>query len=708
VLPEVSAIPEQDAGVQLLKQVLEALTRSATVSDSAKAAELKGVLDLFTPHKEAVSQWLPKHAYAWEGGQFRAQGGNLVRRALDRIEADLFRGNEPVQALQTTFALAAVVTTYDEQQKKTLKNVALEVLKPKAMESKTAFNPEKPWEALYRKATAGNAAQLLERARRLLESVKEEVPRELRRELALAVNPASADPEIAQLLEPYLPEDRAEEIPVLIAKAHAQASDFEGCKTAFESYAAILPLVEKNPKVTDAERHEKVLEPALEKGEDALKKRRDGGFAKQVGGLFVVKARLLKKGMPQYSVNLPVKLDEMLHAYKRAVELGSGSAIREELSREYHDWGVQSPTDVQHQDYLRQALKIINPAIQEVGAPASTYAAQGKALEEIAYFLGEKPKFAKAIDAYDEAIKKEGEQTRYLIGRGRCSCKRAIAESKPNYFSDARKDLQAALAKGPADDQKLEAHLWLGLSYLKDIKPNYSQLDQQLTEAVRLASGDESILRLMPFWLEALAEWGKLSIERAKEETDPKAKSEYLDKAVKCHVDLGNDAKRAGNEQQRFYAANVLQYIGETFYENPARPEPLKALQIYQKGLPKKVEDAEFSQVHLLYARNSLLAWPPYQDALKNYKDKPTPEQLVKDATKGLELAMSDQRWPIFQAEAHEALGLCYLHAGKKEKGREYLNKALEFNIEPMQKKKIEEKIEKFGLSKSKPDSERR
>src|SRR5262249_8816553 len=123
------------------------------------------------------------------------------------------------------------------------------------------------------------------------------------------------------------------------------------------------------------------------------------------------------------------------------------------------------------------------------------------------------------------------------------------------------------------------------------------------------------------------------------------------------------------------------------------------AYNVYRRALPANISDTTEAHVQVLNGRNALLAKPSkdIQNALRNVPNKPTPEQLIKDAEHCLKLVAKvpgKPRHPWIldkdEWEANVAAAFCYHQANNNAKAIQFLDAALKLPQNPDAKKHLE------------------
>jgi tetratricopeptide (TPR) repeat protein len=313
--------------------------------------------------------------------------------------------------------------------------------------------------------------------------------------------------------------------------------------------------------------------------------------------------------------------------------------------------------------------------------------AQGLAMEDLAWLLGDRTSYADAIKSFTQAIDQNGQQGKSLIDRGRCYYKCAISRDELALLREAQEDLKEAIKKNPPKGQKVEALYWLGLSFSKQLVPEFDQAQNYMAEAVQITEQDGTFSGSFAYGLEALAALGELALKRNEE--DPGNGEAYLTTATAYFDKLGQYARRCENEKHEFWAANRMRTIGE-IYE--LKNEPVKALTVYQKGLPADLGKALVAHVRLLSVRNALFTKLVFKEALRNHK--PEGAALLADARRGLELALKKHQWtvPRDRAESYLSAALCYFENGERGIAFNYLDRAMEMSPDPLLSELIKER----------------
>lgn len=132
--------------------------------------------------------------------------------------------------------------------------------------------------------------------------------------------------------------------------------------------------------------------------------------------------------------------------------------------------------------------------------PDRAYAAMGNALESLAWLVeGKAAQFAEAVDAFENARKKNPKNVRYWIALGRCKC-RAMEESiylpQPkfaNYGKDAEEKLKTVLAgngqafeRALTEDEKSEALYWLARVYF--LQDRFTEAETTYRDCINVAN----------------------------------------------------------------------------------------------------------------------------------------------------------------------------------------------------------------------------
>jgi serine/threonine protein kinase len=210
-----------------------------------------------------------------------------------------------------------------------------------------------------------------------------------------------------------------------------------------------------------------------------------------------------------------------------------------------------------------QALDATEPRLKHP-YPERAWVARGNALEDIAWFFGDKDKYALAIDAFEKAIPRPTRWPQPWLGRGRCRYRWVVsgAQSDTKRTLDAAvQDLKDAIAKAPDSPEVAEAWYWLALIAQQPPRPKLARADECFANAVKLARNGQ--LRV---WLEFALEG------RAQVALDQKNATAARDRA---------------GELQTLNAPGAARIRGRSFELDQ---DAEKALEAYDRALPKLSE----------------------------------------------------------------------------------------------------------------------
>jgi tetratricopeptide (TPR) repeat protein len=339
---------------------------------------------------------------------------------------------------------------------------------------------------------------------------------------------------------------------------------------------------------------------------------------------------------------------------------------------------------------LEEGFREAEAALNDPACQAEGFFIKATLLEEYAWLLpGNGESYAEAIQTLTKLIASEGAKPMYLIAQGRCYYKWAVDFKNSVYLKDAAASLQQALAEALPESTAVEGYFWLGMVYGKMTPPDEGGLKENLNQAFKLAVKQGSFQDNFAFGLGALAATGEFNLDKYKE----LHLTRYLQSAVDAFAQMGQYARNAKSEKYEFWAWNRLGYIGFRYEE---KQQYVEAYGVYQRALPANISDTAEPYVQLLNRRNALLSKPSteIQNALRNVADKPTPEQLVKDAEHCLSLVTKKprHRWILDDdvRGADMVAAFCYHQANNNAKAVEYLNEALKFPQDAEAKKLLE------------------
>jgi hypothetical protein len=258
--------------------------------------------------------------------------------------------------------------------------------------------------------------------------------------------------------------------------------------------------------------------------------------------------------------------------------------------------------------------------------PEYAWDALGNALEDIAWMLGETEKYAKAIEAFDQAVQARDDSAKYRMDRGRCYYKRvAFGREDPRFLDDAWSDLKKATEFDP---EMGEAFYWLAKTQLA--RSDYAEADKSFAEAVRLANQQNSSYDLAAY----LRDWSVAAIY------------DYLDGAGRTPPDPPKVARlavarRSAEELKPFNPLQAAYLLGRTYeLERNFR----NALQVYASvrleeyfaaGVPAVVKD---DAAKLLLARSNC-RYASEELRKEDAQNKPIPLSIV-EADQAAQLAV--------------------------------------------------------------------
>jgi tetratricopeptide (TPR) repeat protein len=540
------------------------------------------------------------------------------------------------------------------------------------------FNLGVPFQPPYPANKAEQAFRLLDMLASLLGRVGRTLTPELLHEKAVVVyKPPQPNAEVAKWLDDYRTDKAPEGIPYLLIKAQAQPSTPQGLQEAFRCYDAINSMAKANEHVSPEQRIKMVLEPGIEKGDLALRLKEPGeGFRKRLAALYLDKVLLIR---------VDRRLEEIVILCESAIKVFPDPEMWMQCSQAHLEL-ANGPTvgPLQRKRLLQMAVQDAEAALKyDHPDKARVHDQKGLALEDIAWFRQEK-RWDEAIQAFTDSINGDNKNGKHWMDRGRCYCKRAEVEQKPNYYENARKDLDESLGpnKEISGDLRTEAWFWLEKVYLSRPKPAPDQAQNCIDKAVALAEKQTIIEGSYLYVLMGLVDWAEYLLAK---EGIPERLDKAADSAVKLDKFASKCADKDKQEYYSFYAPNLIKRIG-LVYETGA--DPVAALKMYRRGLlDGQASTAPVSKLRLLNQRNLLFLKRDFRKKLKR------PLLFDRDVKRALVLAESDHVWITAEdrADAYVAAALLANEDGDPGVASDYFRKAVHVpGLEGEYKKRIE------------------
>jgi serine/threonine protein kinase/tetratricopeptide (TPR) repeat protein len=629
--------------------------------------------------------------------------GRVIKEILRR--ADVLIAGLPKNYQQIDAALASVekITLYDPTQSKGGKErrqAAVNNLLAKEKELRSPFNPDDPFAVPFKeKAQADSSFSWLEKAKALLENGEEKVPMDLLKELALAgwyKTKRIQKDKTAEWLADYVPDVNPNSIPFLLVKAQAQPGDDDGRKTAFGLYEDLWQRVKDNVKIPAKKRINTILQPAIQKGSQIVESGGSDAIKQQVANLYVAKGKVIDVDRQEHPDDWPGGFEDVLDSYEKAIKYFPVREAHEILSLHYAQLSQMEYVQARDRNYeesdnsaalahLIKALDAAKTALRHPDQPASALVAAGLAVEDLAWLRDGRGSFDDAISYYNQALGKEKDNAEYLFDRGRCYYKAGIMQDKPELIKRGRADLSKATAQKLAPDQQVGVSFWLGISHFRLSPPDYATGSKLLKQAID--DGERQGFLQKTFWFDGLgplADAGRATWTLAN-----KNPGSHLDAAVSMFATLCKYARQCKSQLYWPFAANWLQAIGGV-YER--KEQPLKALEVYNKGLPENTADVETPELRLFTARNALFTKKDYKQVLADAGKRRSAAEMKEYADKEVQLAETqDDSIKSARAEALFTAALCYVQSQQRPTALQTLQKALAADPDEILKTKIEQ-----------------
>ncbi len=571
----------------------------------------------------------------------------------------------------------------------------------------------------------------------------DDLPEKARKDLVVAAG-AKEDLEVARkVLQKLHLEKKAEDIPYLLVKAKSQPLNRAGYKVAFETYADLVDLVVGRKDLPLRDRKEKVLEPALERGERAVNTG-NRNLGQRLAECYQAKIKLIQDSSG--SSLWADEAKELRESYAAAIRHWPSPTLRLEFSEFRREQALGLvPGSHEQLELLRNALNDLQKEPPDHPNPVLVYHERGLILEDLGDMLWYPPQgshdrkalsyYGQAVKADDAAIGKTGNKNpEYLLYRGRCYYKWFYASADQARLKSAEESLTAALTGGLAPARQSEAHQWLGRCLALQKPPDYARAVQELNLAFSSATPDKSApgaktamevalnTNSCKMALEALGFVG----DRALSLYQSGGKATDRNTCLTCCESLARYSRAFGDEladQYEFLGADLLTKFGVAALERKVSTDDVIAS--LKKGLPANLSETRFTQVKLLNLRNILLLKPFLARTDQFSKqDTATLEALLKDIDLDINLAKGDmERYMRLCALAYGnpenrkvceqtyrtdvpfaarlSAAQCCLLLKKKQRGLDYVRQALQVEgITPKVKEtaiQVEQALRKLG-----------